>query len=89
MNKSRDRKECIVFHCWYFNKCFKFQRSVCNSFHDKFMISLGIKNIATVTVKSIDYGCITYDFSKYDVINLLENYVLGYEGIKIKCSQRN
>ena len=53
------------------------------------MISLGIKNIATVTVKSIDYGCITYDFSKYDVINLLENYVLGYEGIKIKCSQRN
>lgn len=25
------------------------------------------------------------DFSKSDVTNLLENYVLGYKDIKIKC----
>ena len=35
LNKTRESKECDICHYWYFlNKCFKFQRNVCNRCHD-------------------------------------------------------
>ena len=68
VNKNKDRNECIVYRYYYFDKGFKFQRPACNGFHDILMISLGIKNIATITVKGIDYCCITCNFSKSDLV---------------------
>ena len=35
-----------------------------------------LSNIATDTVKNIDYGCIIHDFNKSETINLLESYGL-------------
>ena len=33
-----------------------------------------LSNIATDTVKNIDYGCIIHDFNKSETINLSESY---------------
>ena len=39
LTKSKDSKECIVCHYWYFNHGFKFQKSVFNGCHDLLMMS--------------------------------------------------
>ena len=47
-----------------FNDGFKFQKSVCLSFHNLLMISSDIDHIFAITVEGIDYYCIIYSFSK-------------------------
>ena len=39
LTKSKDSKECIVCHYWYFNHGFKFLKSVFNGCHDLLMMS--------------------------------------------------
>ena len=74
--KSNNSKECTVWHYWFFNHGFKFQNSVCNSCHDLTMLCLDISDIAIITVKGVDYGCIIHNISKSGAIRLLENSVL-------------
>ena len=74
--KSKDSKECIVCHYWYFHHRFKFQKSAYNDCYEILIISLEINNIAIIIVKGVDYRCIIHDINKSDTIHLLENYVL-------------
>ena len=50
---------------------------VCNGCHDSTILCLNISNLAIITVKGIDYRCITNGISKSEAINLLENSVLN------------
>ena len=59
-----------------FNHGFKFQDSACNGCHDLTVSSVGISNIAIITVKNVDYRCIIHNISKSEAINLLKNSVL-------------
>ena len=55
IDKNNNSKECIVCYDWFFNHGFKFQSFVCNSCHDSMMLCLNLSDIATITVKSVDY----------------------------------
>ena len=65
----------MVCHYWVFNHGFKFQNYVCNGCHDLTMLSINISNIAIITVKNIDYGCIIHNIRKSETINLLKGSV--------------
>ena len=78
--KSDNSKECMIFHYWFCNHGFNFQDYVCNGCHDLTMLSVNISNIATITVKNVDYRCIIDSISKSQAIHLLENSVLEDRG---------
>ena len=47
VNKTRESKECNIYHYWYFsNKGFKFQSYVCNRYDDLVMMSISLNDIA-------------------------------------------
>ena len=48
-----------VTHDLFFNHGFKFQDSLCNGCHDFSMFYLNISDITIITVKNIDYLCIS------------------------------
>ena len=78
--KSKNIKECMIYHYWYLNHGFNFQDYVCNGCHNLTMMCLNISNIAIITVKNVDCRRIIYNISKSKAINLLENSVLEDRG---------
>ena len=44
------------------------------------MLCLNVSDTAIITVKAVDYYCITHDISKSEAIKLLKNYVLQDRG---------
>ena len=74
--KSNKSKECMICHYWLFNQGFKFQDSVCNDCHDLKILSVNINDIATISIKNVDYCCIIHNITKSEAINLLESSVL-------------
>ena len=73
--KSNNSKECISCHYSYSYYGFKFQKSVCISYHVLLMLCFNISNITIITVK-LCCRCIIHDVSKSDAIHLLEIHVL-------------
>ena len=55
----------------------KFNNPDCNGFHGLIILFPNISDIATITVKNVDYRCI---ISKSDTINLLKNSILENRG---------
>ena len=76
LGKSNNSKECMICHYFFFKHGFEFQFSVCNGGHDLSVLCINISDIATITVKNVDYCCIIHNISKSEAINLLENSVL-------------
>ena len=70
----------MVCHYWVFKHGSQFQDSFCNGFHDVTVLSLDIKEIAIIIVKSVDHCCNFDDITKFDDIHFLENFVLGDRG---------
>ena len=86
LGKSNNSKECMICHYFFFKNGFEFQYSVCNGCHDLSVLCINISDIATITVKNVDYCCIIHNISKSEAINLLENSVLeDHEYIKKYC----
>ena len=74
VNKTSESKECNVCHYWYFlNKGFQLQPNFCNRCHDLLMMSMNLKYIAILTIKSADCRCIISGISKNKVIVLMRN----------------
>ena len=48
LTKSKNSKECIVCHCWYFDPGFKLQKHFYNSCLDLLMLCLNISNIPII-----------------------------------------
>ena len=86
--KSNTSKECIAFLYWFFDHGFDFQDSVCNVWHNLMMLCLNIIDIATITVKDVDYHCITHGITKFEAIHVLENSVLDDLWVYIKCMSK-
>ena len=56
VNKTSASKECDIYHYWYFlNYSFKVQTSFCNRYHDLFMMSMNLGDIAILNIKGSDY----------------------------------
>ena len=77
--KGNNSKECFVYHYWYFNHGFKFQKSACKGCPD-LLLCLNISAITVTTVIGADYRCFVHVISKSDAIHLLENFVLDDRG---------
>ena len=81
--KSNKSRECMIFHCFFFNHGFRFQDYVSNGCHYLTMLSVlsvNISDIAIITVKNVDYRCIIHNINKSEAINLLKNHVLENRG---------
>ena len=64
-------KEYDICHYWYLlNYSFKFQRNVCNRYHDLLMMSIKLSDVA---ILNINYRCVISLISKNEAINLMEN----------------
>ena len=66
----------MVCHYKYFNNESKFQNFVFNGCHDLTMLCLHLNDIGIITVKKVDYCCITDDISKSEAIHVLQTSVL-------------
>ena len=75
--ESDRSKKCVICHYWFLIQEFKFQDSVSNGCQDLTILCLNTSHIAIITV---DYYCIILNISKFEAINLLQNYVLKYRG---------
>ena len=74
VNKTSALKECDVCEYWFFlNFSFKFQPNVCNRCHGLFMMSVDLKVIGILNIKSSDYPCNISLSSKNEAINLMQN----------------
>ena len=77
--ESNNSKECMIYHCWFFNHGLNFNY-VFNGCHDLTMLIVNISDTAISTVKNVDYCCIIHNISKFEVVNLLENSVFQDRG---------
>ena len=77
LTNSKNSKGCRVYHYYYSNQGFKFQKLVGNCWNYFLMISIPINNIANIIIKGADYRCMIYGVSKSDAIHLLENFPLN------------
>ena len=51
LNKTRESKECDIFHYWYvLYKGFKFQSYFCNSPHNLLMVSMNLNDNDIVNI---------------------------------------
>ena len=84
LTKSKNSKECMICHYWFFNHGLKFQDSVCNGCHVFTMLYVNISDIAIITTKNVNYRCIIHSISQTEAINLLENSFLENGGYIFK-----
>ena len=66
----------MISHYWFLNHGFKFQDCISNGCCYLSMLSLNIRDIATISVKNVDYRWIIYNVSRFKAINWLQNFVL-------------
>ena len=79
-NKTSASKECMLCHYWYFKDVgFKFEPHVCNKCH-VLMTAYGLKNIAILNAKGVDFRCILWGISRDVAVNRLNNSVLEDKG---------
>ena len=72
VSKTSESNEWDVCHYWYFlNKGVKFQPNISNGCHDLLMVSMNLRNIAILNIKSTDYCCIISGISKSESIHLM------------------
>ena len=60
---------------------YKFESNVCNKSHDVLMTAYGLKNIAILNVKGVDYGCILWGNNRNEAVNFLNNSLLEDKGV--------
>ena len=73
ITKSNNSKDCMICQHRFFNHGFKFQYSLCNVCHDLTMLSVKIRHVVIITIKNVDYRCVTHNISKSEAINLLKH----------------
>ena len=65
-------KECELCHYWYFkNIGFKYEKYLCNGFHDLMQKAMHFNNVAIVYVKGNAYRINIWYMSKDDAINII------------------
>ena len=81
-NRSDKSKKCMVCHYWYFKDIgYKYERHVCNKWHDLLMVADDPKNFIILNIKCVDYRCCMFNMSKNDAINLLKHSWLYNETV--------
>ena len=72
INKENLSKECDICHYWYFKDIgFKFEKYLCNRWHDLMQKAISFNNVAIVYVKGSAYRIHFWYMSKYVAINIM------------------
>ena len=67
----------MICHYWYFKDIgYKYERYVCNRYHELLMLVYDLKNFIILNIKGVDYRCYIFNISKNDTNTLLSNSVL-------------
>ena len=80
-NKSKESKECMICHYFYFSDDFKYHPYVCNGCHDFSMTVQNLSDFFILTVKNIDYRVYIVGVDKKTAIYLLNNSILSHKGV--------
>ena len=77
VNKTSLSKECDVCHYWYFkNIGFKYEKYLCNGYHDLMQKAVSFNNVAIVYIKGNTYRINFWYMSKDDAINIMNGSIL-------------
>ena len=65
INKTSASKECELCHYWFFKDVgFKFEKHVCNKYHDLLTMAYSLKNIAILRAKGNTFRCVLMGINK-------------------------
>ena len=82
VNKTSASKECELYHYWYFKDVgFKFEKHICNGYHDLLTMSYGLENIAILSAKGATFRCILWGISRNEGLRRLSNSMLEDKGV--------
>ena len=56
----------------FYSGVFSFQSTVYKDYHELFMMSFGINDIAVLNIHSFDYGCIIFEIRQSETISFFE-----------------
>ena len=71
VNKTSLSKECDIRHFWYFKDIgFKYEKYLCNGYHDLMQEAMTFNNAAIAYVKGSAYRIHFWCMSKDDAINI-------------------
>ena len=77
VNKTSASKECDICHYWCFKDIgFKYEKYLCNGFHDLIQKAISFNNVAIVYIKGNAYRIHFWYMSKDDVINIMNGSTL-------------
>ena len=77
INKTNASKECEMCHYWYFlDRGFKCEPYLCYDCHDLMQKAMNFNDVAIVSIKGNDYRIHFWYMSKYDAINIMNNFSL-------------
>ena len=72
VNKTNLSKECDIYHYWYFKDIgFKYEKYLCNGWHDLMQKAMSFNYVAIVYVKGNAYRIYFWGISKDDAINIM------------------
>ena len=72
VNKKNLSKECDICDYWFFKDIgFKYEKHLCNGFHDLMQKAMSFNNVAIVYVKGNAYRIHFWHMSKNDAINIM------------------
>ena len=75
--KTSLSKECELCHYWFFkNIGFKFEKYVCNKYHDILMTAYTLKNIAILNLRGATFRCFLWGIIKDEGLRRINNSVL-------------
>ena len=64
VNKTSASKECELCCYWFFKDVgFRFEKHVCNRYHDLLTMAYSLKNIAILNAKVATFRCLLMDIS--------------------------
>ena len=59
VNKTSASEECELCHYWFFKDVgFKFEKHVCNKYHDLLTMAHSLENIAILSAKGVTFRCL-------------------------------
>ena len=77
VNQTSLSKECDICHYWYFTDVgFKYEKYLCNGFHELVQKAISFNNIVIVYGKGSAYRIHFWHMSKNNAINIMNGYNL-------------
>ena len=81
VNKTSESEKCELCHYWFFKDVgFKFEKHVCNGYHDLLTTAYSLKNIIILSAEGATFRCILTSISKNEGLKRLNNSLTNDRG---------